>query len=155
MAKKTRPKPKGDAAKPAAPIGRPSGFSETIADKICERLANGESLRAICRDEGMPGISTVLRWVGADTVFREQYARAREAQCDFLADETLEIGDAATAEDVHVARLRCDNRRWYTGKVAPKKYGDKIQAEVTGKDGGPMEIRPVINMTGRPDPKDA
>jgi hypothetical protein len=56
-----------------------STFSQEIADLICNRMANGESLRAICRDEGMPAASTVCLWAANDKTFAEQYARARDA----------------------------------------------------------------------------
>ncbi len=56
-------------------IGRPSLYTEALAAKICRRLAEGETLRAICRDTAMPDKATVLRWLAdkkrAD--FRDQY----------------------------------------------------------------------------------
>jgi hypothetical protein len=103
-------------------------FTAEIGDKVCEMIAEGKSLRQIAQIEGMPKPGLVCKWLAdpANAAFREQYVRAREAQADFLADETLEIADGASAEDHQVARLRFDARRWYTGKVAPKKYGDKL-----------------------------
>lgn len=124
-------------------MGRPSDYTEELADKICERLVEGQSLRAICADETMPGVSTVCRWLGKHTEFREQYARAREAQADTLADEILDIADDAVndwmerrrqdgsvdevvnAEHIQRSRLRVDSRKWLAAKLQPKKYGDK------------------------------
>lgn len=128
---------------------RQGSFRTATAARICERIAAGESLRTVCRDPKMPGRSTVLRWLAAETQaaarFRDQYARAREAQADALAEEVLEIADDAS-EDPQRSRLRFDARRWYAGKVAPKKYGDKVQAEVTGADGGPVTIRTMADL---------
>ncbi len=76
--------------------GRPSLFSQELADAICESLIEGKSLRTICRNEAMPAAGTVCRWLSQDEKFREQYARAREAQADTLADEALEIADDGT-----------------------------------------------------------
>ena len=75
--------------------GRPTVYSDKLAATICGRLAEGESLRTICADDAMPGKSTVLRWLldGEHKVFRDQYARAREAQADYFADEILAIAD--------------------------------------------------------------
>lgn len=47
-------------------MGRPIKFTQAIADRICERIADRESLRSICRDEGMPAMSSVLSWLADD-----------------------------------------------------------------------------------------
>ena len=112
--------------RPAATLkkqGRPSKFTSALAGAICRRLAEGESLRAICRDKGMPSVATVRAWVLARDGFAEQCARARDLGLDMLADEVLDIADNP-AGDVAAARLRFDARRWYLSKLAPRRYGD-------------------------------
>jgi hypothetical protein len=139
--------------------GRPSRYTEAIAVKICRRLAEGESLRKISKDTSMPDKTTVLRWLAAkeNAEFRTQYAHAREMQADALFDEALEIADEAsedwtTAKDgtrvldhehVQRSRLRVDTRKWAAGKLAPKRYGDKLQH--TGDGGGPIRVRPDLS----------
>ncbi len=137
-------------------MGRPPIYSDEIAEKICSRLANGESLRSICRDKDMPDAATVYRWILNDDAFCKQYERARELQADTLADETLEIADDGrndwmerqgdgnagwqlNGEHVQRSRLRIDQRKWMAGKLKPKKYGDKVTNEHTGPDGGPIK----------------
>ena len=100
----------------------------------------------------MPAQSTVFKWLNEQKEFSEQYARAREAQADLMADEILEIadeterdtiqtdsGEKANTEWISRSRLRVDARKWLASKMAPKKYGDKVTAEVTGADGGPLK----------------
>lgn len=122
-------------------MARPSSFTQEVADQICERLAKPESLRSICADEAMPGKTTVLRWLRERDEFRVQYARAREDQADAFADEILEISDDGTNDTYknedgldllnhdHIQRskLRVETRKWLMGKMAPKKYGDRLQ----------------------------
>ncbi len=138
--------------------GRPSSFTQQIADEICARLVDGESLRSICLTEGMPHISTVCRWLGSNEAFREQYARAREAQADTLFDEILDIADNASndwmerkgedgsagwvlnGEHVQRSKLRIEARKWMAGKLRPKKYGERIAQEISGPDGGPVQV---------------
>jgi len=143
-------------------MARPTEYSPELADTICTRLAAGESLRKICNDEAMPNKSTVLRWLAKDDhrEFRDQYGRARELQADFLADEILEIADDASRdkklvggegdeppvevvdhEQIQRSRLRVDARKWYAGKVAPKKYGDRVLTEHSGPRGGPVQVQ--------------
>lgn len=114
-------------------MGRPSVYTPDIADEICRRLAEGEGLKAICRDEHMPAASTVLDWVQRDYMgFSEPYARARETQIELMAEDLIALADDE-AKDPQRSRLQVDARKWVMSKVLPKKYGDKIQQEVSGK----------------------
>ena len=135
-------------------MGRPSDYTAELAATICTRLAAGETLRAICRDEGMPHEATVRGWALDDREgFSTQYARSREIGYMAMADETLEIADdgsndtyktdegqEATNHDVIArSRLRVDTRKWLLSKALPKVFGDKIVQEHTGADGGPIQ----------------
>ena len=113
--------------------GRPSSFAQSTADEICERIASGESLRAICGDARMPGLTTVLRWLANDEYesFRTQYARAREQQADADADRISQLA-TETLEGKHdpaAARVALDALKWSAGKRNPKKYGDRQVVE--------------------------
>jgi hypothetical protein len=137
--------------------GRPSKFTQAIADRICDRLAQGESLRKIAGTKQMPTMTTVFRWLQKDEKFREQYARARELQADTLADEILDIAntpqigtktvskstglEVTEGDMIEHRRLQVDARKWYTGKLAPKKYGDRQQIDMEVKDVTPMADR--------------
>lgn len=132
------------------PIGRPSDYSQELADAICERIADGESLRRICTDEDMPAKSTVFRWLSLNTAFSDQYAKAKEEQAESLFDEILDIADDGRndymssvddegglayklmGENIQRSRLRLDARKWMAGKLRPKKYGEKIEHEHSG-----------------------
>lgn len=116
--------------------GRPTSFTQEVADLICDKIAEGESLRKICDSEEMPNKATVFRWLAANEEFSDQYARARESQADTLFDEVLAIADqydSATdkidVDHINRARLRIDARKWMAGKLRPKKYGEKLQVE--------------------------
>lgn len=98
---------------------------------ICEAIAAGDSLVRILRKRGMPDYSTVMRWLGNDEQFRENYARAREAQADADADKIGEVA-ARVLEgklDPQAARVAIDALKWSAGKRKPKKYGDKIEID--------------------------
>lgn len=116
-----------------ADTGRPSVYSEEIAQDILCRLMDGQSLRKICQDDAMPARSTVHLWLANDEAFSDRYARARDAQADTLADEILDISDGENAAaDPQRDRLRVDARKWLAGKLRPKVYGDKQQVEHSG-----------------------
>lgn len=124
-------------------MSRAIEFDQAIADTICEEIADGRSLRSICKDEGMPAKSTVFKWLAAVTAFADQYARAREAQADSLADDILDISDNKSLEP-NDRRIRIEARKWLAGKQRPKVYGDATTLKHTGPNGGPVEY---TNMT--------
>jgi hypothetical protein len=47
--------------------------------------------------------------------------------------EALHLAKTETPKNVNARRLYVDTVKWYVGKVAPKKYGDKLDLNVTGK----------------------
>lgn len=126
--------------------GRPADYTDEIGDRICEELAKGRSLNAICKVEGMPDDSTVYRWILAThntdlDQFRDKYALAREIQYQRMADEIVDIADDGTndyvianseegelcrvnPEAIGRSRLRVDARKWFMSKVLPK-FKDK------------------------------
>ena len=131
-----------------------SSFTQKMADIICERIAKGESLRKICLDENMPAHSTILKWLRDIDGFSSQYARAREDQAEFYLDEIIAISDESSqdkianedgtertdSEAIQRSKLKVDTRKWVMSKLAPKKYGDKIQQEIVGANGGAIQV---------------
>ncbi|MBX4874705.1 terminase small subunit protein [Rhizobium bangladeshense] len=137
-------------------MGRPTKFSQALAEKICARIADRESLRSICRDEDMPAKSTVLSWLADEdkAAFRARYALAREIMADSFVDEMVEIADNSSddwiekknasgettgwqenGEAIRRSQLRIATRQWVAEKLRPKKYGAKVEAgeAVTGE----------------------
>jgi hypothetical protein len=126
-------------------VGAPKRYTAEIGNLICARLANGESLLRICKDDDMPDRETVRSWIVKGTSedgdeelkeFFGNYARAREAQADAIFEECLEIAD--TCEDTQKARLQVETRKWMAGKMRPRKYGDKL--ELSGKVDSEIKI---------------
>jgi len=116
-------------------------YTPELAAEICKRIAAGESVRSICRDERMPDESIVRQWALDDYKgFGPQYARATLIRMHVLADEIMEIADNAKFEEVMVSRLRVDTRKWLMSKIAPKVYGDKLDLTHASPDGGPVQF---------------
>lgn len=135
---------------------------------ICDRLVEGRSLRSICRDDDMPfSAAAVRQWIARnhESALAAQYYRSRDLGLDEMAEELLEVADDGTndfterlnrdgssyvaLDKEHVARsrLRCDTRKWYLSKLAPRRYGDRIQTDVTSSDGSLKQLSPEqINM---------
>lgn len=105
-------------------------------------------MREICRQDEMPDKSTVMRWLHAHEDFRDQYARAKEIGIEALAEDILDIADDASndwmerhdsegantgwqfnGEAARRSQIRIDSRKWLLSKLAPKKYGDKLEVK--------------------------
>ena len=125
------------------PHGRPTLFSQEIADKICKELEKGQGLRRVCREnEDFPPESTVRQWVKNNPEFYAQYTSAREIGYEAMADELLDISDGEKEDSAADRdRLRLDTRKWLLSKCLPKIYGDKTSTEITGKDGEPIQVQ--------------
>lgn len=119
--------------------GRPSVFTTELADRICDALADGESLRKICRKSGFPDRTTVMRWLDANSEFAAKYARAREMQADHMDDLILETANNVTERNAKAAKVKIGAYQWRAEKLKPKVYGNRTHLEHTGKDGGPIE----------------
>jgi hypothetical protein len=126
-------------------LGRPPSYTDEIADEICERLANGESMRAICREARMPDRQTVDRWALANKDFAAKRARAREAQADNEHDRIAEIEDGVLDGriDPQAARVVISSKQWRASKLAPKQYGDRVTQEHVGEGGGPVIVQKI------------
>ncbi len=140
--------------------GRPTTYTQELGQAICGRISQGESLRSICKEEGMPHISTVMKWnLDLDKKqFSEQYEAACNTRAELLFEELLEIADTpqegtetVTKGDLVEERkgdmlghrkLQVDTRKWYLSKVMPKKFGDKL--DLTSKD----KALPAMVITG-------
>lgn len=122
------------------PPERPNPLDDGICEAICARLIAGESMKSICADAAMPAVVMVYQTMAQDEGFRTAIARAREAQQDAIVDSTVDLADEATPETVQVVKLQIWARQWRAAKLAPKKYGERIQNVHTGEDGGPVKV---------------
>lgn len=143
------------SAKPGTKkIGRPTDYNQAIADRVCNQIANGESLRTICDGkDDMPDKATVFRWLRIHEIFRDQYTRAREeakwamfdrleeiatdGRNDWMEDQYMKgasPGWKVNGEAVQRSKLRIDTIKWQLSKLAPKEYGDKMDHTTNGKD---------------------
>ena len=138
--------PPGDGPAQSTRLGRPSSFTQEVADAICLRLADGESLREICRDESMPGRETVRRWLLENEGFRGQYARAREDHADSNADHALEIAHASTTESAQRDRLEIDTLKWRAARMAPKRWGDSSAVTLQNPDGSALGLAGILRQ---------
>ncbi len=113
-------------------------YTPALAETICKRIAEGESLRAICRDSGMPTEGAVRAWARDNRDgFGARYRLARELQFEFWADQIVEIADASEA-DPRDRQVRIDTRKWLLSKLAARRYGDRLL--VAGEAENPIRV---------------
>ena len=124
-----------------------------LLDQIFERIARGETMVEICRQKGMPGQTAIYRAIESDLEVRKKYAHARSQQADTFAEQI--VAEARTAKDAQLGRLRMDALKWAASKIAPKKYGDRVELEHSGEQPAiVVRIGDAIVPPGQP-PKNA
>lgn len=132
--------------------GRPTTYTQDLADQICMGITIGESVRTVCKPEHMPAISTFYKWLREHEEFSKQYARACEERTEAMAEDILDIADDGTNDlttrtdkrgneyevvdndVIQRSKLRVETRKWLMAKMKPKKYGDKLDMTTNGKD---------------------
>ncbi|WAX22777.1 hypothetical protein MAJJADAN_00015 [Pseudomonas phage Amjad_SA] len=133
-----------------------------IKRQLCERIAEGEPLRAICREEGMPAWRTVYLWREEDKEFDTAIAHARHIGFDAIAEDALiiadtpqigqivtskEWGDEIKQEDMLGHRkLQFEARLKLLAKWDPKRYGERV--DHTSSDGSMSPKPTVIELVG-------
>jgi hypothetical protein len=151
--------------------GRPKSRTEAeikaMQRLICLQIStSSKSIQTILKTlskkvDKVPDLSTVMDWLSDNKEFAEQYARAKEEQCEFMAEEILDISDDDSLdmafteegkqfvdkEHINRSRLRVDTRKWILSKLKPKKYGDKIGVEHSGDIGLTINL---IDKFGKP-----
>ena len=157
---------------PKHPGGRPTKFSKKLADQICERLADGETLTKICESDRMPSRATIYYWLadGNHKEFFDNYRTALDLQVDSWVDEMFDIADDGKndySEDKdgnrivnydHIKRsaLRVSLRQWNAARRSPKKYGDRSAVEMSGPNGAPINpVQIYLPSNGREKSKEA
>lgn len=132
------------AALPEQPgwMSKWSPYSADVGAEVVYRVALGESVRDICREDGKPTEKTVYAWAANNPSFGEALARARVTSADRLAEQTRDIADddatGRSHEAVGHARLRIETRKWLASKYKPQAYGDKLDVS------GDLQISIVV-----------
>jgi transposase-like protein len=124
------------------PRGAEYEFAPEKGDLICDRIAQGETLRRICRDPGMPDRHTVRDWRRAHPEFDAQYAQARIDQAEVYFDDVIDLADETAGEpsEVQAAKLRVDSRKWVLARMDRGKYGDQSSLNLGSQPENPLRV---------------
>lgn len=130
------------------PIGRPTDYSEKLAENICNWIAGGNSLRSFCRSESAPDVSTVCRWIIRHDEFRKQYVQAREAAGYAHGDKVIEVVELLQDKDIdaQTAKAMMDGLKWAAERMAPRAHAPRSTIDSTSSD-GTMTPKPTVVVT--------
>lgn len=123
-----------------------------IEQTILRALAVGTPLAVVCRQVGIV-TDTWHGWKERDPALQIAHDEARSRGADAIAEQCLEIidepperygtenGDRIDTGDVAWKRARVETRLKLLACWHPKKYGNRVSTELTGANGGPVEIK--------------
>ena len=123
------------------PVGRPSKYSEALADRLVEAMIDGSDLVAVCRQPGFPDRNSVYRWAAQYPDFAARLEQAREALGDLAAYEIGQIAANCTAETAVADRVRLAALQWRASRLSPRRYSERRVNEVVGEGGGPVAVQ--------------
>jgi len=128
---------------------KPERDKDAICQSVLQGMRDGLSAFKSCQAAGVPQ-STFNRWVDADAKLAEDYAHAREDLIERMANEVLELADSEVPETgdgkrdwqaIQQRKLQVDSRKWLLSKLAPKKYGDRL--ELAGDKENPLQVQTI------------
>lgn len=129
------------AAADTPKTGRPSSYSEAVADQICDAVAEGRLITDICDSEGFPSYKTFRKWRAEHESFSERIARAREDQMDYYADRIMRLNAEMNATNWQYTNAQIRNIQWLMGKLKAATYGERTA--LTGADGGAIKVQKI------------
>ena len=134
--------------------GKATYYSELLADRILERVAAGEDLRKICREDTFPPAHIVLSWfLYPDEIerpgFAAKFEKATTIGLHLMATEIVSIADDSGKDKVvkyvngkkvevvdteHITRdrLRIDTRKFILSRKLRKEFGDEVKVQHSG-----------------------
>ncbi len=136
-------------------------FTDEIFTQICERLCEGEILRKISKELGFSRVG-LYHFIDSDATKTRanRYARAREMQMEAHEDDLITTAEDSSGDTIHGengprmdsewvarSRLKIDTKKWVMSKLYPRRYGEKIEATVTGNLG--VELTGTLSVEQR------
>lgn len=137
------------------PAGRPSSYTPEIAEEICDRIASGETLTALCREQSMPALRTVMGWLDKPE-FAPRYARAKYLRLEVMAEEIKQLADECregvktkvadgitetwTGDMVERSKLQIESRKWLLARLAATTYGDGVGQLAPSQTGNTVQL---------------
>lgn len=147
-------------AKVRAPVKKtPVRYSPELAARLCERIADGESMRAVCAGTGMPARRTVYEWLAGNEDFMRRYALAKQSRAHDVFDDMERIEQALESGEIdpNAARVILDSRKWRLARI-DGRYTDKaVAVDVLNVNTGPVKGYMIVSPEDWPDatPSDA
>ncbi len=115
----------------------------TAQEYIIERIAEGDTLRQICKQKQWP-YSAVARKIASEPEFNTSYEAALAIHADDIAQDTLEISDetkeATDGTQVSSAKLRVDTRLKLASRWNRQRYGEIPSVNINAQAGSLISI---------------
>lgn len=125
-----------------------TAYSPELGLKICEQIAEGETLTAVCKKDGMPHRTTFNRWLTSHPDLRAAYNAARQLSAYSFEEEAIDLArelkakKALTSQQVRACEVLLNQLRWSAAKRNKPEFSEKASVKVTV----PIQINTVLDM---------
>lgn len=109
--------------------------------QVAELVSLGMTRQKACELVGIP-VLTHIKFTLRDSEAWQIHARSRMEQANSLADEALDVGRSRSVNMTEATdkRTHVDTIKWLCAKLHPRTYGDSRLLELTGANGGPIQV---------------
>ncbi len=127
-----------------------SKYTPDLALQICEKIAEGMTLSAICEQEGMPHRQTFNRWVVNNPDLTRAYSAARELSSYAMEEEALDLARAIrtlpeiSSQLVRAYDIGMNQLRWSAMRRNPQVFSEKAAIKITV----PIQINTGLDLGG-------
>ena len=122
-------------------------YTDQVGDIICQRIAEGETMRTICQDSNMPSYGQITRWRRKHSEFNDMLKMARSDRAEFYHDQLIHAAESTkTKDEAVVQRVKVDAYKWAAEKGNPDAYG--ARTKISGDKNAPLQL---IIDTGVPE----
>lgn len=105
------------------PINR-SGFSNVLADLICQGILEGVSLKTTLAEHNIP-MPVFYTWLAIMPEFKERYSEARKFRADYHFHKAVDLADGAVGMNKDMIpglKLAVDTHKWAAEKSDPSRF---------------------------------
>ncbi len=124
------------------PLKNQSATKDQLKEQALELIAKGHSLYQTTKILNIQK-DTIFAWMSQDKDFHDKCARAREIVAEATVFECEDIENLVKTGqlEAQAGRMITSSMQWRASKLAPKKYGDKL--ELSGDKDNPVAIQRI------------
>jgi hypothetical protein len=111
--------------------GRPTKYSQAMADRIIGMVLEGKTLTKIGNELGIV-LQDIYTWLELYPDFMESYLHARKLMCVSLVDNMMDQAETAEKDEALLLKVKAGIYQWVAARYNADQFSDKRTVQVNG-----------------------